>query len=159
MHVNIYFLSALVAVVLACISLYQLYRNSNRNTIQEIVAGTFHKIMEETIDPLKERVSIVETKMEVFWKEIAWDMAKVLHHPEASRQRVDELLDVLMSDSMTECDQTELTGYLETIRDWEPGRAAPFRIFPGEQVAAAILLHTLKYMKAGIDGGPDASGN
>lgn len=144
MHVDVYFVEAVCSIVIAAFTAYQWWSSRSKRAIESIVSSTFHKLMDEVIDPLKERVTIVETKMEVFWREIAGDMARVLHHPEPSRKRVDDLLDILMADTLTKDECKELSGYLEIIRDWEPGQPAPFKIFPGEQVAAAILLHTMK---------------
>jgi hypothetical protein len=158
-HVDVYFVEAVCTITVAIVTAYQFYTSRSRKGIENIVSATFHKLMEEVIDPLKERVTIVETKMEVFWREIAGDMAKVLHHPEPSRARVDDLLDILMEAVLTPGEARELSGYLEIIRDWEPGQAAPFKIFPGEQVAAAILLHTMKQLEVGDDGEQGTNGS
>jgi hypothetical protein len=159
--VDIYFVEAVCSIVIAGFTFYQLWAKRSKKAIEDIVSSTFHRLMEEVIDPLKERVTIVETKMEVFWREIAGDMARVLHHPEPSRARVDELLDTLLAGTITPTEADELSGYLEVIRDWEYGMAAPFKIFPGEQVAAAILLHTMKQLEVSDDGeqGTDGGGS
>jgi hypothetical protein len=145
-HVNVYFLSALGSVVVTVVGALQYIARTRKKLIEEAVNAAVHRVVEELFDPLDKRVTVVETKMDLFWQKLAGDMARVLHHPEPSRIRIDELLEDLMDSTLTPDNTTELAGYLRTIRDWEPGDDAGFTIFPGEQVAAAILLHTLEYV-------------
>lgn len=173
LQINIYFLAAFIGVATGVLMIWQWIRDRHKkyidqaikdkleqalkgfseeitkrieSSIRDEVDESYHKVKEEFLDSLDRRVTVMETKVEVFWQRIAVDVAKVLHHPEPSRARVDELLEVLMSGSMTSEDARELCGYLEIIRDWEPGNKAPFTVFQGEQVAAAILLHAMDYV-------------
>jgi hypothetical protein len=139
---NIYFVAALLTAVLGVVTIIGYLLNQHRKSLQAIVTESLN----EAISPVDKRLTIIETKMELFWQRIAIDMAKTLHHPEPSRARVDTLLDNFMSGHLNDADSSELRGYLEVIRDWEPGQIAPFMIFQGEQVAAAILLHTMEHV-------------
>lgn len=171
--VDIYFLAALVGVATGVLMFWQWIRDRHKKfiettveeelvkalekfsadfmsriegVIREKVDSAYHRIKEEFLDQLDRKVTVMETKVDVIWQRISIDMARVLHHPEPNRLRVDELLEVLMSGTLTETEAEELRGYLEVIRDWEPGVPAPFTVFQGEQVAAAILLHTMAYV-------------
>jgi hypothetical protein len=135
---NIYFISALLTAVTGVIAIIGYLLSQHRKSIKSIVT--------EAIAPIDTRLCVIETKMELFWQRIAIDMAKTLHHPEPSRVQVDALLDNFMAGHLNDEDSEELRGYLEVIRDWEPGHPAPFTIFQGEQVAAAILLHTMEHV-------------
>jgi len=145
-HANIYFLSAVGTVIATIFGAVQYVVRSRKKLIEEAVTMAIHRVVEELFDPLDKRVTIVETKMDLFWQKLAGDMARVLHHPEPSRVNIDLLLDDLMDGTMTPEGTTELAGYLRIIRDWEPGQDVGFVVYPGEQVAAAILLHTLDHV-------------
>jgi hypothetical protein len=139
---NIYFIAALLTAVLGVATIIGYLLSQHRKSIQTIVDDS----LDRKIGPVDKRLSVIETKMELFWQRIAIDMAKTLHHPEPSRARVDTLLDRFMTGHLSTPDTDELRGYLEVIRDWEPGQIAPFMVYQGEQVAAAILLHTMEHV-------------
>lgn len=102
--------------------------------------------------PLMAAITSLETKVDLFWKAVAVDVAKILHQPDPRRARVDSLLESFLAGTLSDEERGELRGYLEQIRDWEPGKASGFPIRSGEQVAAAILLATMDYALA--QGGP-----
>lgn len=93
-----------------------------------------------------DRLSILETKIEVFWRTVAMDAAKIIHSPDPRRSRVDYLLEQFTEGTLTTAEELELRKILVTIRDYEPGAPSVFPIHPGEQVAAAILLRTMEYV-------------
>ena len=146
MHVNIYFLAAAAAVLAVMGGGFKYFMSSRATLVEEAVTKAIHKVVEELFDPLDKRVTVVETKMDLFWQKLAGDMARVLHHPEPSRVNIDILLEDLMDGTLTPEGTTELSRYLRIILDWEPGDDVGFTVYPGEQVAAAILLHTLEYV-------------
>ena len=155
--VNIYFLAALLGVITGVLVFWQYLRDRYQKATRSVVTDAIHGIIDTHIDPMNTRLTIIETKMEVFWREVAGDLARVLHHPEPTRWRVDELLETLMNGTLTTAEATELKSYLYTIRDWEEGSPAPFKIFQGEQVAAAILLHTIEHVIERNDSARDTS--
>lgn len=110
--------------------------------IKELLTEPLGK-MEESLHRLDVRMSVTESRMDDFHEDLKLAMIKILHHPEKSRRRVDELLDKLRENTLEEGEPGELREYLEYIRDWEPGDKSDFRIFDGEQVAAALLLHVM----------------
>jgi hypothetical protein len=136
--VNIYFIAALLTALTGVIAVISYLLKQHRKSVRTIVT--------EALSPMDKRLTVIETKMELFWQRIAIDMARTLHHPEPSRMRVDALLDNFMAGQLNDADSEELRRYLGIIRDWEPGHPAPFMIFQGEQVAAAILLHTMEHV-------------
>ena len=171
--VNIYFLAAFMAVATGIFMFWEWMRKRHKKFIEETVEDelntaltgfsedlmkkietvirekvdtAYRRIKEDFLDPLDRRVIAIETKIDVVWQSISIDMARILHHPEPTRLRVDELLDILMAGTLTQAEANELSQYLSIIRDWEPGQDAPFTVFQGEQVAAAILLHTMEYV-------------
>lgn len=142
MSVDVYFVEAVVAIGGAAFGIWSWSTRRLTNNAKEFVTD----ILRDALDPIGERLSTLETKMDLFWRSVAIDAAKILHHPEPSRFRVDELLDKFMAERISPAESTELRGYLEIIRDWEPGSPSPFKVFQGEQVAAAILLHTMEHV-------------
>lgn len=102
--------------------------------------------MADRLGTVISRVEVLDTKMEVFWKSVALDAAKILHSPNPARRHVDELLEELMNGTITATRKRELRGILEHVRDYHPGDPSDFPIYPGERVAAAILLRTMEYV-------------
>lgn len=91
-----------------------------------------------------DRLTALETKMEVFWRSVAMDAAKIIHSPDPRRAHVDALLEAFMNGTLSPGDEQDLRAILENIRDWEPGNEhTGFPVYPGEQIAAAILLRTM----------------
>lgn len=140
MSVDIYYFAALGGTAAGVVTVAQWVGNRGK--------GVIHDAVREAISPLNTRLTVIETKMDVFWRSVAVDAAKILHHPEPERAHIDALLDAFLDARMTQAEAEELRGYLQTIRDWEQGRPSDFPIYPGEQVAATILLHTMDHVIA-----------
>lgn len=97
------------------------------------------------IGSLMDRTAVLETKVELWWKAIANDAAKILHQPDPRRAHIDTLLEAFMSGRLTGDQETELRGYLRIIRDYEPGQVTDFPVRDGEQMPASILLSTMEH--------------
>lgn len=136
---NVEIIAALVAIASAFLGGLQYLLTRRQTGLQGLI--------DTSLVPVTTRLTVIEAKLDVFWRNVALDAAKILHHPEATRARVDELLDRFTGGSLDDTGAAELRGYLETIRDWEPGSPAPFTIIQGEQPAAVMLLHTLTYFR------------
>lgn len=100
-----------------------------------------------------DRVAVLETKMEVFWKSVAMDAAKIIHSPDPRRRQVDRLIEAFQHAAdgqgmMSGDEYNQLREKLLFIRDWEPGMNSDFPIYPGEQFAAAVLLRTMDHALA-----------
>jgi hypothetical protein len=98
-----------------------------------------------------DRLSVLETKIEVFWRTVAMDAAKIIHSPDPARAHIDRLLEQFIEGTLTKDEELELRKTLVMIRDHTPGQALEFPIHPGEQVAAAILLRTMPYITGGAE--------
>lgn len=96
---------------------------------------------------LSDRITVLETKMEVFWRNVGIEVAKVLHSPNPARAHVDALLEALMDGRITPAQSDELRGILQYIRDYHQGDKSDFPIYAGDQVAAAILLQTMGFVE------------
>lgn len=108
----------------------------------------------DRIGTMLDRLAVLETKTEVFWRSVAMDAAKIIHSPDPRRKNIDELLDAFMNGRLTPEQEAELRNILEVMRDYEPGvTSLTFPVYPGEQIAAAILLRTLDVNKVGTKGG------
>lgn len=97
------------------------------------------------IGPLSSDVGIMKTQIEVVWRSVALDMAKILHKPDPARRHVDVLLEALQNETLTYDEELELRKLLVLIRDWEPGTDVGFPVTDGEQAAAALLLITMEF--------------
>lgn len=97
-----------------------------------------------------DRLAVIETKIEVFWKAVAMDAAKIIHSPDPRRAVVDNLIEEFQRAAdghgvMPTEDYNKLREILLSMRDWEPGMNSDFPIYPGEQFAAAVLLRTMDH--------------
>lgn len=97
------------------------------------------------LQPLEGRVTVLETKIDLFWKQVAMDVAKILHQPDPRRSEVDHLLELFMEDALSPDEELQLRKYLVTIRDWEEGKDVGFPVWPGEQISAAFLLRLMSH--------------
>lgn len=97
------------------------------------------------VEPLATKLTVLETKMDVFWRQVALDAAKILHQPDPARHRIDCLLEAFMEDTLSADEELELRKELVKIRNWEPGQDLGYPVHPGEQTAAAILLRTMEH--------------
>ncbi len=98
---------------------------------------------------LSDRITVLETKMEIFWRNVGVELARVLHSPNPARAHVDELLEAWMENKITPDQREELRRLLEYIRDYHPGDKSDFPVYAGDHVAAAILLQTMSFVGAG----------
>lgn len=96
-----------------------------------------------------DRLAVLETKIEVFWRNVAVDVARVLHSPNPARAHVDALLEQLIDGQLSSSQREELRELLTRIRDYHHGDPSEFPIYPGDQVAAAILLQTMDMSREG----------
>lgn len=106
--------------------------------------GMIQAAVERGIGPLVAQVSVLEAKVELFWRGLAADSARVLHHPHPQRARIDELLEAWGDRPLEFQEKEELRGYLESIRDHEPDQDVGFPVYAGEQASAVAFLNTMK---------------
>lgn len=89
------------------------------------------------VSPLSDRIGVLETKIDVFWKNVAYDAAKILHSPHTPE--LDVLLEGFQDGTLTRDQLTKLISMLHKVRD-SKDRA----VLNGDKVAAAILLRVLE---------------
>jgi hypothetical protein len=91
----------------------------------------------DKIDGLNNRIGVLETKIDVFWKNVAFDAARILHSPH--RPELDRLLDAFTSNAITISQTAELKAVLTEIMN---GTVTDF--MAGDKVAAAIILRVIE---------------
>lgn len=120
-------------------------RLDNIVTRQNQIAQDIHD-QNVRLGEVLDRVARMETKIEVFWKSVAMDAAKIIHSPDPRRAHIDALLEAFMNGTMSQAQEDDLRAILMSIRDHEPGVShLTFPVYPGEQIAAAILLRTMEH--------------
>lgn len=122
------------------------------NARQDAQQRDIHELTDK-LGKVLDRLAVIETKVEVFWKSVAMDAAKIIHSPDPRRRQVDELIEAFQHAAdgqgmMSSNDYNKLREILLFMRDWEPGMESDFPIYPGEQFAAAVLLRTMDHALA-----------
>lgn len=85
----------------------------------------------------RERLARLETKVEVFWKSVALDAAKILHTPHPENARRDDLLEKFTDGSIT---REELEELIRTLNKIVEEKHREF----GERTAASTLLRAIE---------------
>lgn len=119
-------LSVAVAVVAIYISQKNFEKTLERNAQREA-------------QEMSNRMAILETKVEVVWKGVAFDLATVLHQPHAQYAERDTLLEKLLADEITAEELLRLRDLLkEAIGSQEDSGNY------GEKVAASLLMRIIE---------------
>jgi len=87
------------------------------------------------------RVSILESKMEVFWRNVAFDVSKILHSPHPGWESLDALLEKFQ---VAEISAAEMADLETQLRDMVEGRWSPADVTRADQVAASLLLRAIE---------------
>lgn len=120
----------LLAVIVAIISIYFSQRNFSK-TVQEN--------MKRHSEEVSNRIVALEVKIDVFWRGVAFDQAKILHQPHPKWARRDALLEKLLSQEITNEELVELREMLQDAvgEVHDVGNE-------GQRVAASILLRIIE---------------
>ncbi|HEY2088199.1 MAG TPA: hypothetical protein VGH54_19555, partial [Mycobacterium sp.] len=87
------------------------------------------------------RVAILESKMDVFWRNVAFDVSKILHSPHEGWEELDALLEKFQARDITDLEMADLETQL---RDMVEGRWEPAEVTRADQVAASLLLRAIE---------------
>jgi hypothetical protein len=109
-------------------------------------SATTEAAIERSLGPVGRDIAVLKNQVEVFWKQVGFNMATTLHQPDPARVHVDRLLEKFMAGTLAREEETELYRLLVLIRDWEPGEQLDFPVHPGEPLAAAMLLSVMQYV-------------
>lgn len=100
--------------------------------------------------PILDRLAVIETKIDVYWRNVAMNAAQILHSPHPERAHVDALLEAFQAGTLDEKGHAELMGILKRVAEYEPGgEDLGFPIHPGEQFAAVAILSIEEARRAG----------
>lgn len=119
------------------------------DTRDRLLATETESLMVRALQPLREDIAVLKSQMsnvQDMWKQLAFEMAKVLHQPDPLRAHIDRLLEAFMENTLEAQEELELRKYLVDIRNWEPGVDLGYPVRDGEQTAAAILLKTMPHV-------------
>lgn len=93
------------------------------------------------VTALESRTALLESKMEVFWRNVAFDVSKILHSPHPGWENLDALLEKFRDQAITPPEMANLETQLRDMVDgrWDPGDATR-----ADQVAASLLLRAIE---------------
>lgn len=87
------------------------------------------------------RASVLESKMDVFWKNVAFDVSKILHSPHAGWGDLDTLLEKFRAGSITGGEMADLIWQLHAMVE---GKWESAQVTRADQVAASLLLRAIE---------------
>ncbi len=115
--------------------------DKNTLNITDLIQRTvpdLQKLLDKTADRLDtviSRTGVLETKIDVFWKNVAFDAARILHSPHTPE--LDVLLEKLGRDELIPVETARLIEMLAEVSD---DRSAP----SGNRIAAVIILRIIE---------------
>jgi hypothetical protein len=115
--------------------------------VKEKVAGVESEVrgLRSEVSALGSRASILESKMDVFWKNVAFDVSKILHSPHPGWEELDALLDKFRASTISPLEMSSLTDQLhEMVDDRWPGDVSR-----ADKVAASLLLRAIEQTRGG----------
>ncbi len=83
------------------------------------------------------RLASLETKVDLFWRNLSVDAAKILHSPDPAKARQDALLERFMDETIEPDEVTELVTLLEAILHEHDAQ-------PGQRLAASVVLQAVQ---------------
>lgn len=110
------------------------------------------RLVKEEVSKNTTRIGVLESKMDVFWRNVALDVAQVLHSPHEGWQHLDLLLDRFRDDTITSSEMSELTELLRKVKDGKFSSLVP--VSRSDQIAASLLLRAIEQTRGA---GQDAS--
>lgn len=86
---------------------------------------------------LADRLARLETKVEVFWRQVSFDAAMTLHSPEPEHARRDHLIEGFVAGTLTGAELRELVRDLNRLIEDETAIA-------GKRLAASIVVNAIQ---------------
>jgi hypothetical protein len=109
----------------------------------ESAAGLRSEIsgLRAVVSALESRTTLLESKMEVFWRNVAFDVSKILHSPHSGWEELDALLEKFRERAISQPEMADLEENLRAMVDgrWESGETSR-----ADQVAASLLLRAIE---------------
>lgn len=84
------------------------------------------------------RLSALETKVDLWWRGLSVDAARILHSPDPAKARQDALLERFMDGVITGDEAVELVGLLQEIIEAHDTE-------PGARLAASLVLQAIAH--------------
>lgn len=132
----------LISISSTIISLIAMNRSSQRGVKTDVVEMerrlTTVEVQMSSAPKVIERITSLETKMELFWNGLAVDAAKMLHKPHPEFAVRDTLLERFMENRLDREGAKRLLNMLLQVVDTKDGDTT-------EKIAAGILIRTLRH--------------
>lgn len=132
-------MQAWIPVLLSAASLlfatFVFFSNRNRQN-EQIKTDSFDKLVEK-VNKLEIEHAEINVKLAVFWRDVSFDAAKILHRPHPDAAVMDNLIDKYLADQLKDTDLRDLIKLLEATRD-------DGNLFEGRRLAASQMLRAIK---------------
>jgi hypothetical protein len=122
-----------VLSMLLTLAIYQSNRKASREQIQ---VDDFRKLIDR-VGNLEIGHAETNVKMAVFWKDVSFDFAKILHQPHISSAELDDLIEKYLASILTVKEMKRFIVLLTLMRDGQD-------IAEGKRLAASQMLQAMK---------------
>lgn len=144
--------SLVITVISVGIAVMAFLSSRGKDTAASL-AKTVSDIVSEAIAPVNGRLGVLETKIDVFWRNVAFDAAKILHSPHDSRTDLDELIEAFEGSRLSILQESQLRLKLLELRDGLVGEIMDGQpTLAGDRIAAAIIIRVLDQEALSHDG-------
>lgn len=97
--------------------------------------------LRSVVSAVESRTALLESKMEVFWRNVAFDVSKILHSPHPGWENLDALLEKFRDETISSGEMAALEDHLRAIVD---GQWKSSEVSRADQVAASLLLRAIE---------------
>jgi hypothetical protein len=109
---------------------------SNRKQAREQIQIADFNAVKTDVNGLKISVAEINVKLGVFWKDVSFDAAKILHQPHPDAAEMDSLIDKYLAEQLRGVDLKRLIELLEATRD-------DSALLEGRRLAASQMLRAI----------------
>jgi succinate dehydrogenase flavin-adding protein (antitoxin of CptAB toxin-antitoxin module) len=113
-----------------------LFLSTRRQSREQIKVAEFNGLVEKT-NRLEIGQAEINVKLGIFWKDVSFDAAKILHRPHPDAAEMDALIDKYLAEQLKSSELKRFISLLESTRD-------DVTLLEGRRLAASQMLRAIK---------------
>lgn len=133
---NLAWLPGAILGVVSLIVTVAIFLSNRKQTRDQIATKDFDSVKTD-VGNMKIAIAEINVKLQIFWKDVSFDAARILHQPHAHAAEMDRLLDKYLAEQLRGNELKLLIVLLEATRD-DDGQ------IEGRRLAASQMLRAIK---------------